>query len=101
VNQLTVNPVFLASLHASDRALQIDANRRHATKKPGGVITEYAAAQYVQKSRCESPGKLPIRSLQWFSWDAGGGDPNEVRASVKRELWRLLLEQRRCTAIGP
>jgi hypothetical protein len=100
VKQLTVNPVLLDPA-LTLRALQVDANRRRATKKADGVIAEYAAAQHTEKSRHQCSCKLPIRSHQWFSWDAGGGDPNEVRASIKRELWRLRLEQRRYTAIGP
>jgi hypothetical protein len=60
VKQLTVNPVLLDP--ALPR-LQIDANRRRAAKKTGGVIVEYSAAQNVWKSRYERCRKLPIRSL--------------------------------------
>jgi hypothetical protein len=60
VKQVTVNPVLLDP--ALSR-LQIDANCRRATRKPGGVIVEYSAAQNVGNLQYERCCKLPIRSL--------------------------------------
>ena len=60
MRQVTVNHVLLDP--ALSR-LQIEPNRRRATRKLGGVIAEYSAAQNVGKSQYERCRKLPIRSL--------------------------------------